>query len=94
MKDIIDELREAFPDMWFKSGEEWDNDPDTAIIAWSGEDSHIGFLPAFDHYAYETDPSEQVYKMGVHLDLHNWCDKHGMYWECYDPGTYFLFSAG
>jgi len=73
-----------------RRGDGWDK----GALVWSGEDAYMpDGSPAFDYYSYDTDPREKVYQMGVHKELVTWADKHGLHWECNDPGTYLLYDS-
>lgn len=84
---IIAELTEKFPKVWFREGSDFGG------FGWSGEGSEIGKSYAFDGYAYEYDPQELIYTFGVHNDLHNWAQSHGLFWQQYDGGTWSLCEA-
>ena len=77
---------------WVRDGREWDNDDNSPIILWSGEDTYINDMPAFNNYAYESDPREETWTNGVHNDLVEFADKIGAHWEAYDSGTYMLYK--
>lgn len=80
---ILTDLREAFPNCWFKDAKDFDGG--TAIV-WSGEGSYIGDLPAFDHYA-----ANGNYAMGVLVAIDAFVDERGYWWSCEEPGTYLLY---
>jgi hypothetical protein len=79
---IITDLKAKFPNVWFNEGSDFGG------FGWSGEGSEIDGLPAFDY-----DSWENTFVMGVQRSLHDWAASHGMYWECYDPGTYCLAES-
>ncbi len=86
---ILKELIAEFPDCWFKPGHEFDNGK---AAVWSGEGSSIGDEQAFDPNAWEWDIEENHFTMMVNNKLHNYVKERGYYWECYDPGTFFLYE--
>jgi len=86
--NILEKLEKEFPECWFKEGKEFDGNPDR--IVWSGEGSTIDRDNAFDYYA--EDYKELIYTLGVNNKLVKFVAKFGYHWDCYDPGTYFLFK--
>jgi hypothetical protein len=88
-ESIVAELQEEFPDCWFKDGYLFNQGK---AIAWSGSESFIGKFLAFNPNAWETDPREKIWVMDVHKDLISWANKHDMYWESSDSGTFFLYK--
>jgi hypothetical protein len=91
-RKIIDEFKKAFPKAWVKDGREFDGGN---AILWSGEgatlieeDDGEGFeVEAFNPYHEDT-----MYEFGVHKQLVEWADKHGLHWEAYDAGTYLAYK--
>ncbi len=88
MTTLTEKFQKAFPDCWFKEGDEWSQNAQV----WSGEGSMIGDEEAFNYNSWECDPSEQVWTMGVHNDLMAFADEHDCHWEANDPGTYILYK--
>jgi len=85
---ILQELEAAFPDMWFKPGNQWNQ----AASVWSGEGSYIDDTEAFNYNSWEFDPNEEIWKMGIHRKLFDFVDERGYHWEANDPGTYILYK--
>jgi hypothetical protein len=65
---------------------------DGGIWVKSSEETTIEGLRAFNYYAFDIDPKEEVYIMGVHKKVHNFLEKHGWYAEPYDAGTYMIYN--
>jgi hypothetical protein len=78
--------------MWMKLGEEFSNRHKGTI--WTGEGSSgPDGLPLFDNYAWDMDPQETVYTLGVRNTLKAILDEAGWYAEWNDGGTVFIFPA-
>ena len=87
---VLNKLKKAFPDCWFKPGNEFNGGN---CAAWSGEGSTINDVPAFNYNSWEFDPTEQTWTMGIHNDLFRFVEKLGYYWEANDPCTYLLYNS-
>ncbi len=86
---ILQELQAAFPDAWFKPGDEWSQN----AAVWSGEGSYVDGNQAFNYNSWESDPQEKIWKMGIHNKLFDFVEDRGYYWEANDPGTYILYKS-
>ena len=98
---ILEAFRVAFPKVWVKPGNEF-NGCENAVL-WSGESSFVvetytdpdtGAIETYEVEAfnyYAEDYKEVTYILGVHKALVAFADRHGIYWECNDPGTYIAF---
>lgn len=82
--NILEELRDEFPQGWFKDGSEFDGS--VRRVVWTGEGSEIDGIPAFDNYA------ESGYTFGVLNELNDFVEDRGYYFEAYDGGTFFLYK--
>jgi len=47
----------------------------------------------FDYHAWEHDPKEEVYVMGVKKELAEWAEPVGWYFEFYDAGTVMAWEV-
>ncbi len=47
----------------------------------------------FDYNAWEHDPKEKVYVMGVKKELSEWAESVGWYFEFYDTGTVMAWEV-
>jgi hypothetical protein len=47
----------------------------------------------FDYHAWEHDPKEEVYVMGVKKELAEWAESVGWYFEFYDAGTVMAWEV-
>ena len=54
--------------------------------AGDGSDGHA----LFNHFAFDVDPKETVWIMGVHHEMQNLLDDAGWFAEFHDAGTVFL----
>jgi hypothetical protein len=82
---VVESLVKRFPKVWAKPGSDFRQ----GAIVWSGEGSEMpNGLPAFDYYS-----ESSLYEFGVHKKLVEWAAKRGMYWECYDPGTFLAYKG-
>ncbi len=87
---ILEDFQKSFPKAWGKPGSEFDGG--TAVV-WSGEGSELNDgHECFDSAAYDWDPNERQYVMGIARALINWAAAHKCHWECHDPGTYLLYE--
>ena len=101
---ILAEAKAKFPKAWFKDGAEFNGG---SAVLWSGEGSEVNNgCPAFDstgcqeylmidvceEFGVEYKPSN-TYEFGVHKDLVEFADEHGLFWEAYDGGTYFAYEV-
>lgn len=87
---LIKILEKAFPGMECRLSEDF-NGSKGAI--WTGEDApHIDGMPMFNHYAFEIDPKETTWIMGIHRKLNDILDKHNWHAEWHDGGTVFLYN--
>jgi len=89
--ELIQAIKRDLKIAWVKDGREWDGGK--GALLWSGEGANIdtplyGRVPAFDYWA-----EGELYEFGVHKVLRDWSEKNGLYWECYDPGTYLAYRA-
>lgn len=87
---LVQEAKAKFgAGFWVKSGYEWK----AGAVLWSGEGAMMpDGNPAFSSMAWESDPKENLYIMGVHKDLIKWSKSKGLSWESYDSGTYLAYS--
>lgn len=86
-EQLMELLKQKFPKMWMKPGEEFDPAYEGQI--WTGENSFDNDgLPLFDY-----DAISDMWVFGVRADLNEMLEKSGWYAECYDPGTYFFAKA-
>ena len=86
---LVEEMKAKFgANFWVKPGNEWSK----SAVLWSGEGAIMpDGTPAFDSMAYERDPQEKLYVMGVHKDLVKWIEAKGLFWEANDAGTYLAY---
>jgi hypothetical protein len=89
--EMVKELKTKFvSDFSVRPGYEWDQ----SSVLWSGEGAMMpDGMPAFDSMAYESDPNEEQYVLGVHKDLIKWSNDKGLFWEAHDPGTYLAYPV-
>ena len=89
---LMKKLQTVFPKMWMKLGEEFDGNHKGTI--WTGEGSEdTEGMSLFDYYAYDMDPQERFYTMGVRNTLQTILSDAGWYAEFYDGGTVFIFPS-
>lgn len=84
MEDLIEQLKNKFPNMWFKDGADFSSMHIDTI--WTGEGSSIGDEEAFDYYGYGN-------TLGVHPAFQRELHKLGLFAEFYDAGTVFLYKV-
>jgi len=65
--------------------------PDEVFLGDAAEGGTIDGLPACDYYAYDRDPNEDFYVLGVHRKLAELVENAGWFVECADPGTYYAY---
>ena len=91
--NILDEFKKAFPGVRVKDGKDFDGGD---AVLWSGEGSEVAvqidgemlMIPAFDYYS-----TSEMYEFGVHRLLVQWAARHGLEWECHDPGTFLVYNV-
>jgi len=85
VEELIELLKVKFPLAWFKHGEGFSRDMDTAV--WTGEGSYVREdVQMFDYNAMGSD-----YQFGAHIELCEFVEEHGYFVECYDAGTFFIY---
>lgn len=72
-----------------RTTEEWN---DTKGGIWCTNHGRIDFRPALDYNAWEFDPNENTYVMGVHKELMAFLTSAGWSAEPYDPETWFIYQ--
>lgn len=81
LKKFEAEFKAQFPGCWYRIGDFYG---DNRTVFWSGEDNFApDTLPLFDYEA-------TIHVDEIHPKLAALTEKHGFFWECYDPGTYHL----
>lgn len=75
---FVNAFQKKFPGAWMKV---IDGAPTT------GEGAEIGEHAVFMPHAYEHDPHEKVYVMGVLKTVHDWANQQGWHPEAHDAGT-------
>lgn len=90
-------LQKKFPGIeGIKPGYLWsgkDPEEDTSIhLGDAGEGGQIGEFDAANYYAYEFDPNEEIYRLGIHKDLEHVLDELGYFAEWYDSGTILAYK--
>lgn len=89
----IKELQQRFPGIkGIRPGEELGYGAGSIFLGDVAEGGTINDLPACDYYAFEFDPKETIYIMGVHRELHTFLEQRGWHVEPYDPGTYLAYN--
>ena len=90
---VIKKLVKAFPNIdGIKSADDW-GQKGAIHLGDCAEGGTIDGLPACDYYAWEHDPKEKTYILGVHKKLRELVESNGWFVECYDPGTYLAYKA-
>ena len=90
----IKKLEKAFPGIKGirECTESWFPNEDAIHLGDCAEGGTINDLPACDYYAFEIDPEEKIYVMGVHKELRELVKQCGYAVECYDPGTWVAYA--
>ena len=84
--DLMTQLLAKYPKMWMRRTEDFNG---TKGGIWtSGEDGDF-----FVYNAWEIDPSEERYVLGVRRDIAAILQDCGWYAEFYDPGTVLVYPA-
>jgi len=86
---VVKRIKKAFPNI---SGVDV-HDKDKVFLGDVAEGGTIDGLSACDYYAFDFDPNEEVYVLGVHKKLAALVEKAGWFVECGDPGTYFAYPV-
>ncbi len=69
------------------------NGDDSVFLGDCAEGGTIDGYPACDYYAFESDPKEVIYVLGIHRKLRALVEKYGFFVECNDPGTYVAWRS-
>jgi len=88
-KTVVNRIEKNFPNI---SGAEV-RDPRCVFLGDVAEGGEIDGTPACDYYAYDFDPQEKIYILGVHKELRKVVEDAGWFVECHDAGTYFAYPA-
>jgi len=94
---VVDRIKRKFPKIrGIQVLSDWSHNYDDMEFIHLGdaaEGGQIDELPAADKYAYEFDPQENTYEMGVHKKLVRELKKHGYdVVEWYDSGTLMAYK--
>ena len=88
----IEKLQKAFPGIEnIKDGEPWGAGKNSIHLGDAAEGGTIDGLPAADSYAWEYDPAERTYILGIHRKLAGVLDDIGYFAEWYDAGTVIAY---
>lgn len=91
---VIKGLIKAFPDIQcIAPGEDYGWSSKCIFLGNAAEGGTIDGVAACNYYAYDEDPYETIWVMGVHRALRDFLEKRGWYVECQDPGTYKAFPS-
>ena len=92
----VQSLQEQFPGITgIKEASDWGG-PNYARAIHLGdvaEGGEIDGRAGANYNAWESDPWEKVYVLGIHRQLRDALDKLGYFAECHDPGTYFAWPV-
>ncbi len=91
-KTLMAKINKAFPKMPLRLGENFS--PENKGAIWTGEDAGEASdgNSVFNYYAFEIDPQEKVYVLGVHRELLNILNDAGWHAEFYDAGTVLIYN--
>ena len=91
---LIKALQKAFPGIHsIAPGEDFGWNPKCIFLGDAAEGGEIDGIAACNYYAYDVDPQETIWVMGVHRKLKAFLEARGWYVECQDPGTYKAFPS-
>lgn len=91
VKQVVKKLQKLFPEInGIKDGAEWSR-PGAVHLGDCAEGGTINGVSACDYNAWEHDPQEKIYVLGIHRELEAALNELGWYAECHDPGTYLAY---
>jgi len=87
-KRVANKIQKQFPNIkGINTCNFWDGNDNVIHLGDAAEGGMIDKDRAADYYAFEYDPKEEVYQLGVHLKLVAALEKEGYFAEWYDCGT-------
>jgi hypothetical protein len=90
---LITAINQTFPRMQCRLGEDFSSSNRGSI--WTGEDAGEAAdgNSIFNHYAFDVDPQETVWVLGVHRQLLALLQTAGWHAEFHDAGTVFILPG-
>jgi hypothetical protein len=87
-EQMIEAVKRAYPKQHIRTSEEFSpNMIDGLWLAADGGTEDKRGAELFNYYA-----ESSLYEMGVIAHLAAWANRHGWYFEYYDPGTIFMWE--